>query len=464
MAIYTTKQGDDLLKVAKANGTTVQELQKANPMVNSTGEIQAGQELTIPDAVDTAHNDVPKINEAEGTQQTNNSYDYDYSQATSADKYSYDASTNAAYQEALAALKAAQSTVPSYKGTYDAQLDEIYNQIINRDKFSYNLNSDALYQQYKDQYVRLGQMASADVMGQAAGLTGGYGNSYAVTAGQQAYQDYLGQLNDKVPELYAQALAQYNQEGQELLNRYSVTGDMADKEYGRYQDDLAQWWQNVNYLTGRADTEYEKGFENWYTGYQNRYQEERDAVADSQWAAEMNQAASQFAAQLQYQQERDAIEDARYEQEYKDALDRYAAELQYQKDRDAVSDEQWLKELELSYSKLASSNDKKDTEVKKPIEDTTPVNVNPTASGAASAALAGLNTALGGGAVSDGSDFTGTTYSEAVSYMKAKGVSGSVASGIMTKEEWKRRKSQYDFDSYDQYLAAYVQYSLDPNK
>lgn len=475
MAIYTTKKGDDLLKVAKANGTTVQELQKANPMINSAGEIREGQEITIPEAAGTTQSDVPKINEAEGSQQTNTNYDYDYGETVSADKYSYDASTNAAYLEALAALKAAQSTVPSYKGTYDAQLDEIYNQIINRDKFSYNLNSDALYQQYKDQYVKLGQMASADVMGQAAGMTGGYGNSYAVTAGQQAYQDYLGRINDKAPEFYAQALAQYNQEGQDLLNRYSVTGDMADTEYGRYQDDLSQWWQNVNYLTGRADTEYSKGFENWHTGYQNKYQEERDAVADSQWAAEMQQAASQFAAELAYQQQRDAIEDARYEKEYQDALDRYNAEQKYQADRDAIEDarydkeyqdalDQWQKEYELSYSKLASSNDKKTTKDKTTTKDNTPTSVNPTASGAASAALAGLNTALGGGAISDGSDFTGTTYSEAVSYMKAKGVSGSVASGMMTKEEWKRRKSQYDFDSYDQYLAAYVQYSLDPNK
>lgn len=48
-----------------------------------------------------------------------------------------------------------------------------------------------------------------DTMGQAAALTGGYGNSYAQGVGQQAYQGYLQQLNDNVPQLQAQALQTY---------------------------------------------------------------------------------------------------------------------------------------------------------------------------------------------------------------------------------------------------------------
>ena len=101
-------------------------------------------------------------------------------------------------------------------GTWAGQLNDKIAQILNREDFSYDLNGDMLYQQYADQYTTQGKLASMDVAGQAAAMTGGYGNSYAQTEGQQAYQGYLQQLNEVVPELYGMALDKYNQEGLEL--------------------------------------------------------------------------------------------------------------------------------------------------------------------------------------------------------------------------------------------------------
>lgn len=181
--------------------------------------------------------------------------------------YAYDPSTNDAYQQAIAALQAAQKETPTYSGTYDGQLQELYNQIVNRDKFKYDLNADALYQQYKDQYINQGQLAMMDTMGQAAALTGGYGSSYGQSLGQQTYQQYLQGLNDKIPELYGLALDQYNQEGQQLQNQYAMLGDLRDEEYGRYQDALTEYWRNLDYLQGQADSEYNRGYENWYNAY-----------------------------------------------------------------------------------------------------------------------------------------------------------------------------------------------------
>lgn len=181
--------------------------------------------------------------------------------------YAYDPSTNDAYQQAIAALQAAQKETPTYSGTYDGQLQELYNQIVNRDKFKYDLNADALYQQYKDQYINQGQLAMMDTMGQAAALTGGYGSSYGQSVGQQTYQQYLRGLNDKIPELYGLALDQYNQEGQQLQNQYAMLGDLRDEEYGRYQDALTEYWRNLDYLQGQADSEYNRGYENWYNAY-----------------------------------------------------------------------------------------------------------------------------------------------------------------------------------------------------
>ena len=93
----------------------------------------------------------------------------------------------------------------AYQSQYQNDITNTIGQIKNRKPFSYDVNADALYKQYKDQYVNLGKQAMVDTMGQAAALTGGYGNSYAATVGNQAYQSYLSQLNNVVPELYDKA-------------------------------------------------------------------------------------------------------------------------------------------------------------------------------------------------------------------------------------------------------------------
>ena len=183
-------------------------------------------------------------------------------------KYSYDPSSDAAYNEALSAWQQSAQNKPTYAGTYDAKITELYEQIINRDKFKYDLNSDMLYQQYKDQYVNLGQMAMKDTMGQAAALTGGYGSSYGQSVGQQQYDAYLQQLNDVVPELYGMAYNQYQDEGEALMQQYAMTGDLAADEYAKYQDGVNEYWRNVDYLKGIADDAYDRGYSNWYNSYE----------------------------------------------------------------------------------------------------------------------------------------------------------------------------------------------------
>lgn len=105
---------------------------------------------------------------------------------------------------------------------YMTQLNALYDQIVNRKPFQYDLNGDLLYRQYADQYAQLGQQAMRDTMGQAAALTGGYGNSYAQQVGNQAYQQYLTQLNAMVPEFWDRAFKAWQAEGDDLTNRYKL--------------------------------------------------------------------------------------------------------------------------------------------------------------------------------------------------------------------------------------------------
>lgn len=127
-------------------------------------------------------------------------------------------------------------TVPGYQSQYAGQIQDMYNQISQRQPFNYDVNADAMYQALKDQYVTGGRMAMMDTMGQAATLTGGYGNSYAQNVGQQAYQGYLQGLNEQIPDLYNQALQNYIAEGDRMLQNYGMLQDMDQNAYGQYMD------------------------------------------------------------------------------------------------------------------------------------------------------------------------------------------------------------------------------------
>ena len=193
-----------------------------------------------------------------------------------------------------------------------ATLDEVMNKILNREEFSYDLNGDALYQQYKDKYIQQGKMAMQDTMGQAAAMTGGYGNSYAATVGNQAYQAQLNNLNDVIPELYQMAYDKYNQEGQDLYNQYGLLSDDRSVQYGLWGDKYNQLVSDRDYYGNEANNAYSKDYGEWSDSY-NRdfnqywnetnfgYDQERDAIADKQWQAQFDEGVRQYNEQFEYQ-------------------------------------------------------------------------------------------------------------------------------------------------------------------
>ena len=152
-------------------------------------------------------------------------YDYDYFKDTDVGKGLYDKMTNANN-----AVKNYQFSDYSGADAYKTLLEE-YN---SRDKnFSYDINKDALYQQYADLYAKQGKLAMEDAMGQAAALTGGYGNSYAQTVGQQNYQQYMNMMNQMGLELEQTAYNRWQQEGQDLLTQIGMHQNEADREHNR---------------------------------------------------------------------------------------------------------------------------------------------------------------------------------------------------------------------------------------
>ena len=136
----------------------------------------------------------------------------------------------------------------TYTSAWKDELEGTIRKLLNRESFSYDLNGDALYRQYKDSYLRQGRQAMEDTVGKASALTGGYGNSYAQTAGQQAYQGYLQQLNDKIPQLHTQALDRYNAEGTRLQNQAGILMQQEGTDYGRYRDAVSDRDASFNRL------------------------------------------------------------------------------------------------------------------------------------------------------------------------------------------------------------------------
>lgn len=126
------------------------------------------------------------------------------------------------------------------KKTWEEQMKETADQIINRKPFEYDMNADKLYQQYKDAHIQQGKMAMEDTVGQASALTGGYGNSYAVTAGNQAYMGYMKELDNIAPSLYQAAMDRYVAEGDALNDKYDTLSKLLGENAEETEDFLGE--------------------------------------------------------------------------------------------------------------------------------------------------------------------------------------------------------------------------------
>lgn len=149
-----------------------------------------------------------------------------------------------------------------YNSKYSDEIEGLLTDILNREKFSYNLNADPLYEQYREQYTKNGKKAMEDTVGEAASLTGGYLNSYALSAGQQAYDEYLSGLNDVALDLRDRAFEEYTYEGDKLLEDVTLLRSLDGDDYEKYLNQLERYYKDGEYLldklTSMSDAEYER--------------------------------------------------------------------------------------------------------------------------------------------------------------------------------------------------------------
>ncbi|WP_446807160.1 hypothetical protein [Dysosmobacter sp.] len=185
---------------------------------------------------------------------------------------------------------------PTYTSRYQNQIDDLTRQILNREAFSYDPEKDPTYQQYKESYTRSGERAMQDTLGQVSARTGGLASSYAGSAAQQTYDNYMGALADKIPELKQLAYSMYQDDGNTQRANLEMLMALEQGDYAKYADLLAQY---------NTDRSFDYGVH-------------RDNISDERYNNEWN-----------YSVGRDQIADKRYEDETAYNRETYKDETEY---------------------------------------------------------------------------------------------------------------------------------------
>lgn len=115
--------------------------------------------------------------------------------------------------------------------------------------FKYDPMKDANYQALAQVYAARGNQAAQDTLGEAAALNGGQQTSFAVSAAQQARNQYNQELASLVPDLEAQAYQRMTTNYGLLQDTYNMYKDLDTEAYGRYRDRVADYQWGKGYDT-----------------------------------------------------------------------------------------------------------------------------------------------------------------------------------------------------------------------
>ncbi len=258
-------------------------------------------------------------------------------------------------------LKQVQNS--GYNRKWADRLDSLVDMYVNRADFEYSPEDDLIWQQTKSAAMRDGRRAMEDTVAKSTALSGGYANSYAATAGAQAYERAVSDVTALVDDYYAKAYEKYLAEEKSLLDEISLIGELDDEEYSRYMKmlddaesryndeydrDYAAWRDSV------ADRRYsdETAYEREQDTLDREYKAWRDSVSDERYADETAYEREQDALDREYKAWRDSVSDGRYTDETAYEREQDALDREYKAWRDSVADEQNRMDTEYSYAKL----------------------------------------------------------------------------------------------------------------
>lgn len=122
------------------------------------------------------------------------------------------------------------SPVASLSSSDGASLlkEDIVDKILEKSsEYSYDVNADPLYKQYSELYKNEGLLGAKDIFGLSSSLTGGYGNSYGLSAASSLIDSANEKTLNKVSELEEKA---YDRHKDEISNLYDILDMLYDAE------------------------------------------------------------------------------------------------------------------------------------------------------------------------------------------------------------------------------------------
>ena len=172
-------------------------------------------------------------------------------------------STPNSVRQADSYLNSQLQKIQSGKTSYSDQVRDMMDTIMGREKFTYDVDKDPLFQQALASAMGSGKTAMQDTIGQASALTGGYGSTYATSAGNQAYNTFIEDAYNNLPQYYQMAMEAYQMEGDDLYRQLDMLVGADEREYSR----------NV--------TAYDATYQHRNQMYNEAYQQFRDAKNDA---------------------------------------------------------------------------------------------------------------------------------------------------------------------------------------
>lgn len=165
-----------------------------------------------------------------------------------------------------------------YKSNYSDTLSDLADKYMNNE-FKFNADDSSEYQQYNDKYKREGKVQQENVQGSYSANTGGYTNSYAQAAGQKEYNNFMDELQNKIPSLKNSAYQNWSSQQEDTLNKISTLQGFDNAQYQRYRDKVQDDYDFMTYYENKYSTS--KGLD--MSNFQNEL---------ARWQAQMSAAAS----------------------------------------------------------------------------------------------------------------------------------------------------------------------------
>ena len=148
-------------------------------------------------------------------------------------------------------------SAPTYTNQYAQMQQDLLDSILNREDFSYDVEQDPLWGSYRKSYLREGQRATADALGQASAASGGRPSTWATTAATQAGDYYATQLNDIIPELEQRAYERYLDDYNMLISDLGQVNTQEQLDYQKYLTDLSQFNTDRYFAFGQYLSDYD---------------------------------------------------------------------------------------------------------------------------------------------------------------------------------------------------------------